>query len=199
MPGKSDIPAEVKPGEPILAAWMNPLLQMARSHGQFAGSFQSSIFSLTRPLGVQTIAAPQIPLYGVLKEPIPAGGIVPDAIHACERVDGEYVLLFDEDDNPVMYYGVNMNSWTNINYYLDDLTPPLQDIEPFVWGFGYTKDVSETEEPDIRIFMEVWNPPMQIPMCEGFELAPANGVGQVWMHDHDSCHGVLRAGPCGGE
>jgi hypothetical protein len=52
MPGKSDIPASVKPGEPIRAAWMNPLLAMARAHGQLSGSFASSIFNLTRPMNV---------------------------------------------------------------------------------------------------------------------------------------------------
>lgn len=188
-----DLLAPVKPGDPIRADTINELIARAKSFRGFANGFSNSGGTATRVISRQSAGIGAI--YGLLKFSVPAGGIVEDAIEAVAREGGGFSVLYEEDDvTPLKYGAHNMNGYTNINIYEDGGFP----IKQFVWGFPFTYNFGTEAEPTIKTVLEIWNPPMEPGMTEGFVKAPVNSVGQVYMHNNGSNKGVSSAGPCGG-
>lgn len=183
-------------GEPISATGWNNMRKGVMQHQGVQFGFSSNLGLLTRPprvVGTGTAA-----IYGKIDTAVPAGGIVADAIDAYYRDDsGTLVPLLDDADVQIRYAAQNMNSFSNIVIY-NDPADAGNPIKVFVWGFPFSYNFGTVEVPDVQTVMEIWNPPTELALYEGYVKAPANAVGQVPMHHNGFNKTVVEAGPCGG-
>lgn len=192
----SNLLAPLKAGDQLSVQPINELIALAKSARGFSNGFVSSSGVATRSVYSSGSSGPQA-IYGLIVESIVAGGATQNAIKATQWVDGVYELLLDAEDEQVWYGGINMNRFTNIVIFEDPDDSMLPVALP-VWGFPREYNFGTAEVPDVQVCMEIWNPPFELAMFEGFTKNPANGVGQVPLHKHGVFKTIVDGSPCGG-
>lgn len=167
MPNPITIP-DIRAGQPMRAADMQPLIQAARRQSLLPGQFQSGSLSVQRPIGRVTAGGGDPIVYGQLIKTVPANGTLADAIWL-ENYSGWFGFVLDGGDKVTAHAG-NPSLYSA---YRGSEGDPVR-----VWGVMRTAQVVVSEETvDAPCFIIHGEFKDQLAAASGFVTSPDNDKG----------------------